>query len=120
LGLQVSVGWSVVLGFEELSAVDGGLGVDLVAEAVDGDVVVVPAEGDEVVGVVVAAVGTLADVVGLEPVAAVASLDGALVLVPPGHVAADVAGYGFSHIGIGDGVEPVGDDQADLAGAEDL
>jgi hypothetical protein len=103
-----------------LSAVDGAGGVDPVAEAVDGDVVVVPAQGGEVVGIVVAAVGTLADVVGLEPVAAVASLDGALVLVPPGHVAADVAGDGFSHIGICHGVEAVGDDHPDLAGAEDL
>ena len=108
------------MGFEELSAVDGGLGVDLVAEAVDGDVVVVPAEGDQVVGVVVAAVGSLADVVGLEPVAAVASFDGTSVLVSPGDVAADVAGDGFSPIGVGDGVEAVGDDEADLAGAEDL
>jgi len=99
--------------------VDGGLGVDLVAEAVDGDVVVVPAEGDEVVGVVVAAVGTLADVVGLEPVAAVA-IDGALVLVSPGDVAVDVAGDGFSPIRICHRVEAVGDDEADLAGAEDL
>ena len=99
---------------------DGGLGVDLVAEAVDGDVVVVPAEGDEVVGVVVAAVGTLADVVGLEPVAAVASFDGASVLVPPGDVAADVAGDGFSPIRICHRVEAVGDDHPDLAGAEDL
>jgi hypothetical protein len=107
------------LGFEELSAVDGGLGVDPVGEAVDGDVVVVPAEGDEVVGVVVAAVGTLADVVGLEPVAAVA-IDGALVLVSPGDVAVDVAGDGFSPIRICHRVEAVGDDEADLAGAEDL
>jgi len=72
--------------------VDGGLGVDPVAEAVDGDVVVVPAEGDEVVGMVVAAVGTLAD----------------------------VAGDGFSPIRICHRVEAVGDDEADLAGAEDL
>jgi len=81
-----------------LAAVDGAGGVDPVAESVDGDVVVVPAEGDQVVGVVVAAVGSWADVVGLEPVAAVASLDRTLVLVPPGHEPADVAGDGFSHI----------------------
>ena len=95
-------------------------GVDPVAESVDGDVMMKPAEGDQVVGVVVAAVGSLADVVGLESVAAVASFDGTSVLVPPLEVAADVAGDGFSHIGIGDGVEAVGDDEADVAGAEDL
>ena len=79
--------------------------VDAVAESVDGDVVVVPAEGDQVVGVVVAAVLSFSDVVGLEAVGAVASLDRALVLVSPLHIAADVAGDGFSHVGVGDGVE---------------
>ena len=103
-----------------MAAVGGGLGVDPETQLVDGDVVVVPAEGDEVVGVVVAAVGSLPDVVGLEPVGAVASFDGALPLISPLHVAADVAGDGFSHIRIGDGVEAFGDDEADLAGAEDL
>jgi hypothetical protein len=55
--------------------VDGAGGVDPVAEAVDGDVVVVPAQRDEVVRIVVAAVLSFSDVVGLEAVAAVASLD---------------------------------------------
>jgi len=50
---------------------------------VDGYVVVVPAEADEVVGVVAAVVGLVLDVVGLEPVAAVAAVDRALTLVPP-------------------------------------
>ena len=54
---------------------DGAGGVDAVAVSVDGDVVVVPAEGDEVVGMVVAAVLSFFDVVGLEAVGAVASLD---------------------------------------------
>jgi hypothetical protein len=70
--------------------------------------------------VVVAAVLSFSDVVGLEPVAAVASLDRTLVLVPPGDEAADRPGDGFSHIRIGDGVEAVGDDETDLSGAEDL
>ena len=96
------------------------MGVDPVAESVDGDVMVVPAEGDEVVGVVVAAVGALADVVGLEPVAAVASLDGALVLVTELHKPADRAGDGFSHVGIGHRVESVDGDDPDLSGAEDF
>ena len=96
------------------------MGIDPVAESVDGDVVMKPAQGGQVVGIMVAAVGSLADVVGLEPVAAVASLDRALVLVPPGDVSADRPGDGFSHVGICDGVESVGDDEADLAGAEDL
>ena len=92
----------------------------MVAVSVDGYVMVKPAEECEVVGVVVAAVGSLLDVVGLEPVAAVASFDGTLVLVPVLDVAADRAGDCLSHIRIGDGVEAVGDDHPHPAGAEDL
>ena len=77
---------------------DGGLWVDPVAESVDGDVMVVPAEGGQVVGMVVAAVLSFSDVVGLEAVAAVASLDGALVLVSPGDESSDRRRDGFSHI----------------------
>ena len=51
------------------------MGVDLVAVAVDGDVVVVPAQRDQVVGVVGAAVLSFSYVVGLEAVGAVASFD---------------------------------------------
>ena len=54
---------------------------------VDGDVVVEPAECGEVVGVVVAVVGSVFDVVGLEPVAAGAAGDGA-AFVPPCNEAA--------------------------------
>ena len=98
----------------------GGLGVDPESEVVDGDVVVVPTERDEVVGVVVAAVGSLPDVVGLEAVLAVTAFDRAVSLVSPGDETPDRRGDRFSHIRIGDGVEAVGDDYSDLAGAEDL
>jgi len=40
-----SGGW---LPSDESSSVDRGVGVDAVAELVDGDVMVIPAEGDEV------------------------------------------------------------------------
>src|SRR5688572_28392395 len=79
-----------------------------------------PAQGYQVVGVMVAAVGPLDDVVGLEPVADVASFDRTFVVVPPLHVSSDRAGDGLSHVGIGEGVEAVGDDHPDLAGAENL
>ena len=54
------------------------VGVDGEAELMDGDVVVVPAEGDEVVGVVVAALVPFPDVMGLQPVTAAVSFDRAL------------------------------------------
>ena len=57
-----------------------GVGVDGVAEAVDDAVVVVPAEGGEVVGLVGSAGGLVGDVVGLEAVAGCASVDGAGVV----------------------------------------
>ena len=58
-----------------MSAVDRAGGVDPVAVSVDGDVVVVPAEGGQVVGMMVAAVLPFFDVVGLEAVGAVAAFD---------------------------------------------
>ncbi len=99
---------------------DGGLGVDGVAVSVDGYVVVVPAEGDELSGWWSPPWAPWVDVVGLEPVAAVASFDRTLVLIPELDEPADRAGDRLSHVRIGEGVEPVGDDEADLAGAEDL
>jgi hypothetical protein len=53
---------------DESSAVGGGVGVDSESEHVDGDVVVVPAEGDQILRIVVTAVVTFCDVVDLEPV----------------------------------------------------
>ena len=101
-------GWSGVVFGEESAPVGGTVGVDLESHVVDDDVMVIPQcsltrradwymwrvkehtnTSDEVVGVVVAAVGTLVDVVGLEPVTAATSFDGALPLVPPQHQAAD-------------------------------
>ena len=99
---------------------DGGGGVDPVAVSVDGDVVVVPAEGYQVVGIMVAAVGPLLDVVGLEPVAAVASFDRTLVLVPLLHETSNSGRNGLAHVRICHRVEAVGGDDPDLAGAENL
>lgn len=58
------------------------MGVDLVAVAVDYHMVVVPAQRGEVVGIVGSALGCGGDVVGLEPVAALAAVGGAGTLVP--------------------------------------
>jgi hypothetical protein len=46
-----------------------GVGVDAMAELVYGDVMVIPAEGDQVVGRVITAIVLLVDVVDLETVA---------------------------------------------------
>jgi hypothetical protein len=59
-----AAGWG-----EELSALGWGVGVYAVSGAVDGDVVVVPAQRRQVVRVVAAAGSPGDDVVGLEPVA---------------------------------------------------
>ena len=73
-GVPVPVpGW----GWEEPAAVWWCVGVDAVSFAVDGDVVVVPAEGGEVGGGVFSAVTSGGDVVGLEAVAAAAGVDDA-------------------------------------------
>jgi hypothetical protein len=66
------VSWS-----EEASWVWWGVGVDFVAFAVDDDVVVVPAEGGEVVGVGGAALAPGDDVVRFEAVAAGTAVGGA-------------------------------------------
>ncbi len=68
-------GWSVVLVPGEASSVGWAVGVEGHAHLVDGDVVVVPAEGDEIVGIVSPVVVALLDVVGLESVAAGAAFD---------------------------------------------
>ena len=64
-------------GFEEASSLGWAVGVDSVSVAVDDHMVVVPTEGGEVVGVVGAASRFWGDVVGLEPVAGLASVGGA-------------------------------------------
>lgn len=53
-------------------------GVELVAVGVDRNVVVVPAQGGEVVRIMAAAVGPRGDVVRLQAVPAHASIDGAV------------------------------------------
>ena len=97
-------GWPGVVFGDESSPVGGTVRVDPVSDVVDGDVVVIPAEGDEVVGVVAATVGALVDVVGLEPVTACTPFDGTLPLIPIQHQASDTGGDGFSQVGVGDGV----------------
>jgi hypothetical protein len=52
----------------EASSVDWRFGVDGHAEHVDGDMMVIPTQRDEIVGVVVTAEMSLVDVVDLEPV----------------------------------------------------
>ena len=105
---------------DESSPVGGTVGVDPESHVVDGDMMMKPTNSDQVVGVVVAAVGTLSDVVGLEAVAACASFDRALPLIPIQDVAADRGRDRLSQIGIGDGVESAAEDDAGLALTQDL
>jgi hypothetical protein len=58
-----------------------GVGLDGVVPLVDDDVVVVPAEGDEIVWFCGSVFRPGGDVVDLEPVSAVAGVAGALVVV---------------------------------------
>ena len=69
---------------------------------------------------VVAAVGSLADVVGLEPVSATASFDGALSPVPFEYERPDRRWDRFGSVGNRKGAVAVGVDDAGAATAEDL
>ena len=60
-----------------------GVGVESAALPVDHDLVVVPAEGGQVVGVVAAAGAERSEVVGLESVAGPAPVDRAASIAPP-------------------------------------
>ena len=113
-------GWPGVVFGDESSPVGGTVGVDPESQLVDGDVMVIPAEGYQVCGVVAPAPGSLLEVVGLEPVTASTPFDRTLPLVPPQDVAPDPGRDRFSQIGIGHRVEAVGDDHPDLAVTEDL
>ena len=97
----------------------GGVGVEFHAAAVDGDVVVVPAKGDEVVRVVAPALASGPDVVYLEPVSALAAVDSAAPLVTLEDVEPGGPGYGFSQVAVTDRVFP-NDVDPDLAVTEDL
>lgn len=66
--------------FESDSSVFG-VGVGLVSVLVDGDVVVVPADDDEVLLVGVPVLGPGGEMVGFETVSAGAAVDGAAVVV---------------------------------------
>jgi hypothetical protein len=69
-------------GWDESAPAWCGVGVDGVAVAVDDDVVVEPAQEGEVVGVVRSAVDSSSDVVGLEAVAAGATVGSSHAGVP--------------------------------------
>ena len=58
-----------------------GVAVEVVAVLVDDDVVVVPAEGDQIVGVGLSVLAPGGDVVDLEPVSAGTAVGGAPVVV---------------------------------------
>lgn len=70
-----NVPWS-----EEFPPTHWAVRVEEVALLMDGDVVVVPAQCREVGGVVAASVAVPDDVVGLEPIAGAASVDGAAAI----------------------------------------
>jgi hypothetical protein len=88
---------------------------------VNGDVMVIPAEGDQIVRVVVAAAGSLPDVMGLETVSASTSVDLASSLVAVQDRAANRWWDGLPEIGDTNRtmIVPAHDDP-DLAGAQDL
>ena len=97
------------------------LRVDSHPHLVDGNVVVVPAQGYEVVRVVIAAMGSRPDVMRLDPVPALAAVDLAAALVAMEDEAANRRWDGFSEVGNTDRSSVVtADDGPDLAGAEDL
>ena len=66
------------------------------------DMVMEPAEGGEVVGVVISALGPGAHVVGLEPIPAVTAIDGAAT-VTPAHETANRWWYRSGHVRCRDG-----------------
>jgi hypothetical protein len=68
------------------------------SQHVDGDVVVVPTKQGEIVRVVVASVVAFFDVVGLQSVAAVATVDGACSLIPLPHKGSDRWRDGFAQV----------------------
>ena len=74
------VGWGAS-GFLEADASVAGVGLDGVVPLVDHNMVVEPAEGDEIVWFCGSAFRPGCDVVDLKPVSAVAGVAGALVVV---------------------------------------
>jgi hypothetical protein len=83
-------GW-VVAGWVEVKALGWTRRVYLVAHAVDDDVMVKPTKCDQVVGVGSATFRPGCLVVGLEPIAALAAVDGTST-IPPQHIAAQAGG----------------------------
>lgn len=82
---------------------------------------VIPAEGYQIVRIVVATVGSLYDVVGLEPVSASTSVDLTLSLVAVEDERADSGWDRFSEVGDADGaVVFSADDDPDFASAQDI
>jgi hypothetical protein len=88
---------------------------------VNGNVMVVPAQGDQIVRVVVAPTGSLPDVMGLETVSASASVDLASSLVAVQDKAADRLWDGLAKVGdTNRTMVDTAHDDSDLAGAQDL
>jgi hypothetical protein len=109
-----------VVGPGESAVVGWTVRVEDHAHLVDGDVMVVPAEGDQIVRIMISALGSWFDVVGLEPVAA-RTVDLALSLIPVKDIGSDGGGDGFSPVGHPDRSPILSlEDHLDLSGAEDL
>lgn len=104
---------------EKATLLRGGVRVDPEPEPVHHDVVVEPAKGCEVVGIVIAVVGPHSDVMNLETVARVATGDGA-ASVSPLDEAAHLGRYRPGAIGCDDGLPVLQPNQLDAACAENL
>jgi hypothetical protein len=88
---------------DEASPVGGGVGVDPESELVDGYVMVIPTQGYQIFGVVVAAQVLFVDVVDLEPVTAAAAFDRTGPLVTMEDPGPDRRGDRFGEMRHGDG-----------------
>ncbi|HKZ19065.1 MAG TPA: hypothetical protein VJQ57_03040, partial [Acidimicrobiia bacterium] len=97
----------------------GGLGIDLHPHPVDGDMVVIPTEGDEVVGVMAPTPGARMDVVDLQAVTAPTATDPTHTHVPCHHQGPDGGRNRLPQIGVVKAVE-LGGDHSHLPPTEDL
>jgi hypothetical protein len=95
--------------------------VEAHSHLMNGDVLVVPTQGHQVVRVVITPVGSSPDVMRLDPVAPLTAIDLASALVSMEDEAANRRGDGFPEIGDSDRSPVVtADDDPNLAGEEDL
>ena len=96
------------------------VGIDGETELMDRDVVVIPTESDQVVGIVATALVLFLDVVRLQSVSAAASFDRAPSLVPLEYECSDRRGDGLGSMRNREGAVAVGVDDPSAAGAEDF